>query len=128
MPTSITQYPEFEDQKPVISTLGQTGPMGYNMTTTSPIPQPKNDLMHFDTSDSVPRCHTDTSGSNHVASPEFMCDKEVQSDPKWNELEKNLDFPSFNYMEPFPDDPFTSTAQFHNDQMGNYQDIFMLLR
>lgn len=126
MPTSMPQYSDFEDQKPVITMSGQAAPGGF--PTFSPIPPSKNDLLHFDTSDSVPRCHTDTSGSNHVASPEFMCDKEVQSDPKWNELDKNLDFPSFNYMDPFPDDPFTQTAQFQQDQMTNFQDIFMLLR
>lgn len=127
MPTSMPQYSDFEDQKPVITMSGQAAAPG-GFPTFSPIPPSKNDLLHFDTSDSVPRCHTDTSGSNHVASPEFMCDKEVQSDPKWNELDKNLDFPSFNYMDPFPDDPFTQTAQFQQDQMTNFQDIFMLLR
>lgn len=127
MPTSMPQYSDFEDQKPVITMSGQAAAPG-GFPTFSPIPPSKNDLLHFDTSDSVPRCHTDTSGSNHVASPEFMCDKEVQSDPKWNELDKNLDFPSFNYMDPFPDDPFAQTAQFQQDQMTNFQDIFMLLR
>nr|QGZ00533.1 ATAF2-like NAC domain-containing protein [Beta vulgaris] len=127
MPTSMPQYSNFEDQKPVITMSGQAAAPG-GFPTFSPIPPSKNDLLHFDTSDSVPRCHTDTSGSNHVASPEFMCDKEVQSDPKWNELDKNLDFPSFNYMDPFPDDPFAQTAQFQQDQMTNFQDIFMLLR
>ncbi|KAL2924614.1 NAC domain-containing protein 2 [Bienertia sinuspersici] len=128
MPTSMPQYSDFEDQKPVISMPGQTGPMVF--TSPSPIGPAKNDLLHFDTSDSVPRCHTDTSGSNQVASPEFMCDKEVQSDPKWNEVGKPVDFPSFNYMDSFPDDPFgpPAAAQFQHDQMTNFQDIFMLLR
>ncbi|XP_021734633.1 protein ATAF2-like [Chenopodium quinoa] len=127
MPNSMAQYSDFEDQKPNISTPGQTVPMGY--MTPSPIAPVKNDLLHFDTSDSVPRCHTDTSGSNHVASPEFMCDKEVQSDPKWNELGKsNFDLPPFNYMDPFPEDPFGPTVQFQNDQMTNFHDIYMLLR
>nr|AOC59210.1 NAC transcription factor 27 [Haloxylon ammodendron] len=128
MPTSMPQYSDFEDEKPVISMPGQTGSMGFSAPTS--MPQAKNDLLHFDTSDSIPRCHTDTSGSTHVASPEFMCDKEVQSDPKWNEMGKGgMDFPSsFNYMDSFPEDPFGPPAQFQHDQMTNFQDIFMLLR
>nr|AGZ15313.1 NAC-like protein 2 [Suaeda liaotungensis] len=129
MQASMPQYSDFEDQKPVISMPGQTGPMGF--TAPSAMAPSKNDLLHFDTSDSVPRCHTDTSGSNHVASPEFMCDKEVQSDPKWNEMAqmgKTVEYPSFNYMDSFPDDPFGPPAQFQHDQMTNFQDIFMLLR
>ncbi|KAL9248148.1 hypothetical protein vseg_021504 [Gypsophila vaccaria] len=105
---------EYEDQKPVISTRG-----GFNA--------PKNDLLHFDTSDSVPHCHTDTSGSGPAASPEFMCDKEVQSEAKWNELDRSMELP-FNYMDPFPDDPFATPTQFQLDRMSSLQDIFMLLR
>ncbi|XP_057549919.1 NAC domain-containing protein 2-like [Amaranthus tricolor] len=116
IPNSLPQYSDFEDQKPVIS----GAPIGFSVP--SPIAPSKNDLLHFDTSDSVPRCHTDTSGSNLPASPEFMCDKEVQSDPKWNDFDKNIDFPSFNYMDVFTDDPF------QHDQMTSFQDIYMLLR
>ncbi|KAL9233366.1 hypothetical protein vseg_008380 [Gypsophila vaccaria] len=118
----IQQHFEYEDQKPVISTHNLNAPIGFpnpSLMDTLP-PSTKNDFMHFDTSDSVPHCHTDTSGSGLVASPEFMCDKEVQSEAKWNnQLDGNMEFP-FNYMDPFTDDPFVSPAQF--------QDLFMLLR
>ncbi|KAH9614053.1 hypothetical protein KSS87_011310 [Heliosperma pusillum] len=113
---------EYEDQKPIISTQGLDAPTGF--ITPSP---PKNDLMHFDTCDSVPHCHTDTSGSGLVASPEFKCDKEVQSEAKWNQVDRSLELP-FHYMDSFPDDPFACPAQFQQDQMANFQDIFMLLR
>ncbi|GMH07684.1 hypothetical protein Nepgr_009524 [Nepenthes gracilis] len=64
-----------------------------------------NDLLHFDTSDSVPMCHTVSSaGSGHAISPELT---EVQSEPKWNEFEKVLDF-ELNYTDTIPNDPFVS--------------------
>ncbi|KAK9691979.1 hypothetical protein RND81_09G232900 [Saponaria officinalis] len=108
---------EYEDQKPVISTRGLNAPVQFTVP-------PKNDLLHFDTSDSVPHCHTDTSGSALVASPEF----EVQSEAKWNEVDRSLELP-FNYMDTFPDDPlFANPTQFQHDQMSSLQDIFMLLR
>ncbi|RWW06113.1 hypothetical protein BHE74_00024024, partial [Ensete ventricosum] len=37
----------------------------------------------FATSDSMPRLHADSSCSEHVLSPEFVCDREVQSQPRW---------------------------------------------
>ncbi|KAK9735546.1 hypothetical protein RND81_04G211800 [Saponaria officinalis] len=108
-----TQQPyEYEDQKPVISTHNLIAPVGF--------PNPSSmGVSHFDTSDSVPRCHTDTSGSSPVASPEFICDKEVQSEAKWNQLDGNIEFP-FDYMDPFKDDPYVTSAEF--------QDMIMLLR
>ncbi|KAA8531133.1 hypothetical protein F0562_005842 [Nyssa sinensis] len=57
----------------------------------------------------MPRLHTDSSCSEHVVSPEFMC--EVQSEPKWDDFEKVLDY-QFNYMNAFPDDPFAPQVQF----------------
>lgn len=55
----------------------------------APFPDPSsatgtaNDYVYFDTSDSVPKLHTDSSCSEHVVSPEFTC--EVQSEPKWKD-------------------------------------------
>ncbi|XWS44647.1 hypothetical protein CRYUN_Cryun15aG0066000 [Craigia yunnanensis] len=116
-------YPEMEDQKPNILLNGQ------NMTALSQRQQPSsmsmmNDLLQMDASDSVPRLHTDSSSSEHVLSPEITCEKEVQSEPKWNELSNALDF-QFNYMDGFQDDPFASQVQFQMDQLSPLQDMFM---
>ncbi|XP_074321001.1 NAC transcription factor 32-like [Silene latifolia] len=122
------QHSDYEDKKPVISTHGLNAPVRFTTPSMAMSPPPqKTDLMHYDTSDSVPRCHTDTSGSGPAPSPEFMCDKEVQSEAKWNSLDRSMDLP-FNYMDPFPEDPFATSTQFQHDQMSSLQDIFMLLR
>lgn len=133
-PKPMLQYSDFEDdQKPVMLTPGglHAAPSSGFVTPSpvAPSPPSRNDPMHFDTSDSVPHYHTDTSGSGHVASPDFPCDKEVQSEPKWSELDGALDF-QFNYLDSFPSDPFLAPAQaqFQQDQFNNFQDIFMLLR
>ena len=111
-----------EDQKPNILLNGQ------NMTALSqqqPSPMSMmNDLLETDASDSVPRLHTDSSSSEHVLSPEIKCEKEVQSEPKWNELSNAFDF-QFNYMDGFQDDPFASQVQFQMDQLSPLQDMFM---
>ncbi|XP_006351144.1 NAC domain-containing protein 2-like [Solanum tuberosum] len=83
-----------------------------------------NDFTYFDSSDSLPKLHTDSSCSEHVPSPEFTCEKEVQSEPKvkLNEWEKTaLDFP-FNYT-----DATTSELQ-SCYEMSPLQDIFMYLQ
>ncbi|GAB4844152.1 NAC domain-containing protein [Ancistrocladus abbreviatus] len=67
-----------------------------------------NDYLHFDTSDSIPRLHADSSCSEHVASPDFKCEKEVQSEPKWKE--SSLDYP-FNYVDATMDNAFMSPLQ-----------------
>ncbi|KAM0058186.1 putative transcription factor NAM family [Helianthus debilis subsp. tardiflorus] len=69
-----------------------------------------NDVFHFDTSESVPTLHTDSS-------PEH--EREVQSDPKQNDV-------GFSYMDPFQDDGFTPQSQYYNDfQLSPLQDMFM---
>lgn len=70
-----------------------------------------NDVFHFDTSESVPTLHTDSS-------PEL--EREVESDPKTNDLQ-------FNYIDPFPDDAFTPQSQYYGDynQLSPLQDMFM---
>ncbi|XWS41269.1 hypothetical protein CRYUN_Cryun17cG0066600 [Craigia yunnanensis] len=118
-------YPEMEDQKPNILLNGQ------NMTALSQ-QQPSsmsmmNDLLETDASDSVPRLHTDSSSSEHVLSHEITCEKEVQSEPKWNEPSNALDF-QFNYMDGFQDDPFASHVQFQMDQLSPLQGMFMHLQ
>lgn len=78
--------PETPEQKPEI--VAQT---------SAPPPPPQQqqqytDLLYFDTSESLPRLHADSSCSEHVRSPEFKCEREVQSQPKWGELERAIGF------------------------------------
>lgn len=86
----------------------------------------RNDQLYTDTSDSVPRVHTDSSCSDHVVSPDGTCEKEVQSESKWNELVLGSDPVSgfdfqLNFMDLSSDDPFAPQAQY---QMNTWQDIF----
>ncbi|KAG8633148.1 NAC domain-containing protein 2 [Manihot esculenta] len=98
----------------------------------APFPDPSsatgtaNDYVYFDTSDSVPKLHTDSSCSEHVVSPEFTC--EVQSEPKWKDWGdvNALDF-SYNYMDASLDKTFASLFQ-GNNQMSPLQDMFMNLQ
>ncbi|KAL6992979.1 hypothetical protein U1Q18_011093 [Sarracenia purpurea var. burkii] len=63
--------------------------------------------------------------SGHVTLPEFTSEKEVQSEFKWEDLEKDLDF-QFNYMDAaFADDPFDPQQQFQLDQLFPVEDMFM---
>lgn len=113
---------EMEDKKPDIGTLGMDT-CGLPPAPTGPV----NDYVYFDTSESVPRLHTDSSCSEHVVSPEFNC--EVQSEPKWKELgnsNNSLDFP-YNYLDTTVDTGFVSPFQ-SNNQMSPLQDIFMYLQ
>ena len=107
---------EMEDKKPEILNTCALPPPVVPPTVVA------NDYVYFDTSDSVPRLHTDSSCSEHVVSPEFTC--EVQSEPKY--WEKSLDFP-FNYMDAM-DNGFVSQLQGgSSSQMSPLQDMFMYL-
>lgn len=119
----VMELPEMEEQKPDIKNSAQ------NMTMY-PQQSPMNDLLHMDTSDSLPRLHTDSSCSEHVlSSPEIACDKEVQSEAKWNELENAFDDFQFNYLDSFQDNnPFGSQVQYQMEQLSPLQDMFMLLQ
>lgn len=106
--------PEAFEQKPVIQPHGSSA--------LPPAPPSAavgmfNELAYLDTSDSVPRLHTDSSCSEHVLSPEFACEREVQSEPtKMIEWEQAA-FP-FNYVDATMDTTFTSPLQ----------DMFMYLQ
>lgn len=122
MSSSIPQYSDFEDQKPVIMGAQQMGHMGFSVP--SPMAPSKNDQLHFGTSDSVPHCHTDTSGSNHAASPDFKCDNEVESHPKSNDFP-----PSYGFMGAFSNDPFATPSPFLQDHIiTSFLDMVMLFR
>ena len=116
---------EFEDKKPDITTttgLDNTSAMPPNPAATGAV----SDYVYFDTSDSVPKLHTDSSCSEHVVSPEFTC--EVQSEPKWKpwENQNTIGFP-YNYMDSTMDLSFNSQFQ-SNNQMSPLQDMFMYLQ
>uniref|UniRef100_A0A2P2ILV5 NAC domain-containing protein 2 n=2 Tax=Rhizophora mucronata TaxID=61149 RepID=A0A2P2ILV5_RHIMU len=89
-----------------------------------------NDYVYFDTSESVPKLHTDSSCSEHVVSPEFTC--EVQSEPKWKDwgvdATNPVDFP-YNYIDPGMDNAFASQFRGSNQvpMMSPLQDMFMYL-
>ncbi|TMW90285.1 hypothetical protein EJD97_015970 [Solanum chilense] len=83
-----------------------------------------NDFTYFNSPDSLTKLHADSSCSEHVPSPEFTYEKEVQSEPKPkpSEWEKTaLDFP-FNYTD-------ATTSELQNCyEMSPLQDIFMYLQ
>ncbi|KAK7410599.1 hypothetical protein VNO78_01522 [Psophocarpus tetragonolobus] len=114
---------EMEDKKPEIlkSGVGLPPPA----PTTAQTSGAMTDYMYFDPSDSIPKLHTDSSCSEHVVSPEFA--SEVQSEPKWNEWEKNLEFP-YNYMDATLSSSSNNCfgSQFpNNNQISPLQDMFM---
>ncbi|KAG1331143.1 NAC domain-containing protein 48 [Cocos nucifera] len=53
-------------------------------------PAPSMDMLYFDATESLPRLHPDSSCSEHMLSPEFTCEREVQSRPSWGGWEKTL--------------------------------------
>ncbi|KAJ4953028.1 hypothetical protein NE237_029860 [Protea cynaroides] len=120
---SNTNCSEIIDQKP--ETMAMNG-----RKVIDPVPAFIGDFPYIDTSDSIPRLHTDSSCSEQGFSTEFMCDREVQSEPKWSEWEKALEVP-FNNMDAIAaaaDNPF---AQFNNNNFNlqnPLQDIFMFLQ
>ena len=86
-PKNVRSDPETPEQKPVIH-MHVPPPLSHVL--------PPMDALYFDTSDSVPRLHTDSSCSEHVPSPDFTCEREVESQPNWNEWDKALDVPFNN--------------------------------
>ncbi len=116
-----TESSEIEDMKPDIlprvGALPPPPPPQVAAATTA-----MTDYMYFDTSDSIPKLHTDSSCSEHVVSPEFA--SEVQSEPKWNEWEKNLEF-SYNYVNATPN---LNSGFGSINQMSPLQDMFMYLQ
>ncbi|PKA57102.1 NAC domain-containing protein 48 [Apostasia shenzhenica] len=85
--------PETPEQKPEI--FPQASEMSSRVTTASaaavtPLSKPYTDLLCFDTSESLPRLHADSSCSDHLLKQEFTCEREVQSQPRWDDLERAL--------------------------------------
>ncbi|XP_060214465.1 NAC domain-containing protein 2-like [Lycium barbarum] len=98
-----------------------------------PTQQVNNDFLYLDPSDSVPKIHSDSSCSERVYSPEFTCEREVQSEPKLTDWEKaTLELP-FNYMDATTGattvDNSLLGSQFQSSyQMSPLQDMFMHLQ
>lgn len=91
-----------------------------------------SDMAYLDTSDSVPKLHTDSSCSEQVVSPEL---REVQSQPKleWDNNSNTLGY-QHNYMDATADNnnaslmfqqPQSTTV---NYEMAQWQDVFMYLQ
>ena len=125
---SMKYADSMEDEKPKIMTSFQTKVEPTSLPSLLP-PKPVSTTsneccLYFDqTSDSIPRLHThtDSSGSEQVMSSEFACDKEVQSEPKWNDFDFGLD-----YLDSFGNDPFASQTQFLGDPLtSSWQDMLM---
>ncbi|XP_022990958.1 NAC domain-containing protein 2-like [Cucurbita maxima] len=114
---------EVEDEKPNIFT--NHGGAGGFMPAVMAVPASVDDCIHFETSDSIPRLHADSSCSEHVVSPEFAT-SEVQSEPKWKEFQNAFDF-RYNYIDNSLDQEFATPFQGGN-QMSPLQDMFMYLQ
>ncbi|KAA8538432.1 hypothetical protein F0562_028022 [Nyssa sinensis] len=123
----MSDFSGTDEKKPEILTHH-----GGSTVSLSPAPESSsaaafNEFVYH-TSDSVPKLHTDSSCSEHVVSPEFACEREVQSEPKmieWENTAASLDF-QFNYMDSTIEHPFTSQLQ--NNQLSPLQDMFMYLQ
>ncbi|KAL2521252.1 NAC domain-containing protein 2 [Forsythia ovata] len=119
----MVEFSDSEEQKPNMDTLQYNGVVKPSPLVQPPQPmatQMMNDYIHFDTSESVPKLHTDSSSSEHMLSPE------VESAPNWSEFEQSLDN-QLNYMDGFQDDLFGSQVQY-NDQFSLFQDMFMYMQ
>lgn len=118
--------PEMEEEKPKFNLFGQ---QEKQMEQQQQVQQHQmmDDLFHFDTSESVPRLPTDSSGSDHVLSPEFGHEREVQSAHKLNGLERVVDdYQMMNYMDGFQYDPFGTQIQYTDQYFSSpLQDMFI---
>ncbi|GAB2211676.1 hypothetical protein Drorol1_Dr00025002 [Drosera rotundifolia] len=139
------EFDYYEDQKPDIFTPQQDElttmiKMSPSMTPARRTQPIMNNLLWLEPSESVPVSHTgssngsgpthsrDGSASRCVHSSEIVHDMEVQSEPRWNELEKALDF-QFRDMDSFTYDPFAGPAHVQfQDPLAPSNDMFTYLR
>lgn len=94
-----------------------------------------SDMAYLDTSDSVPKLHTDSSCSEQVVSPPEL--REVQSEPKleWdnttnleyqqNYMNATADNNNATFMFQQPPQPQSTTV---NYEMAQWQEVFMYLQ
>ncbi|KAF5735494.1 NAC domain protein [Tripterygium wilfordii] len=120
-----TNMAEIEEKKPAIM---KSGVENSQLPPAPAVTATVNDYMYFDTSDSIPRLHADSSCSEHVVSSEFTA--EVQSEPKLKDGGNlnALDF-AYNYIEPTMGNNGAFGSQFQgNNQLWQLQDMFMYLQ
>ncbi|KAI3768631.1 hypothetical protein L2E82_19461 [Cichorium intybus] len=110
---SVTDFSEMETEtKPNITLYSPVAKTASFQAQSSVPHHVMDDRFNFDSSDSVPTLHTDSS-SEH--------EREVQSEAKREDFQ-------YNYMDPFTDDAFTPQSQYYNDfQLSPLQDIFMFM-
>lgn len=127
------QFSDSEDQKPKVeaelyTTTGMVAPAPAPAPVAAQPSQGMNEYAYFDTSESVPNWqHTDSSSSEHVLSSEFICDKEVESQPKWSEIQSYLDT-QLNYMDGFQDNFFNSQLQQYTEQFPVFPDMYAYMQ
>lgn len=113
---------DVEEEKPKIFNSGGGGADVLMASVTASV----GDYVHFETSDSIPRLHTDSSGSEQVVSPELTTG-EVESERKWKEMENAFNS-GYNYIDESSLEHEFAT-QFHSgNQMSPLQDMFMYLQ
>ncbi|OIT05436.1 PREDICTED: NAC domain-containing protein 2-like [Nicotiana attenuata] len=116
---------EEEEEKPKILPFSQSNeliaPLAPAPMPPRPQSMPTRDYFHFETSESMTRMHTTNSSSGSEPS----CDKEVQSAPKWDDLDNALDF-QLNYLDSFQYDPFEQNCNI--DQFNSFQDMFVYMQ
>ena len=90
----------------------------------------RNEQMFMESSESMQRVQTESSGSEQVVSAEVRWEREVQSHPKWNDiglqLENAFDF-EYNYFDNnnlSVDDPF-GNVEYQIGHVSPLQDILM---
>ncbi|OVA19363.1 NAC domain [Macleaya cordata] len=100
----------------------QTWPLQVPPTTQAAV----SDFLYFDTSDSIPKLHTDSSCSEHYVTS--TCEREVQSEPRWREglgtdmqmqFNGNMAQDSNYYAQYFENN--------NNNLLSPLQDMFMYL-
>ncbi|KAF8027465.1 hypothetical protein BT93_E0386 [Corymbia citriodora subsp. variegata] len=118
----LAEFPEVETKPQIVMPAAlnpYTSPQyGHSPMTT--------DHIYMDSPESVPKMHTDSSYSEHAVSSDLAFEKEVQSEEKWDDWEKALDF-QFGSMDNFLEDAFTP-GQFQLDQFSPLQDMSMYLQ
>ncbi|KAL2532845.1 NAC domain-containing protein 2 [Abeliophyllum distichum] len=124
------QFSDREERKPRIDIFtynGMVNPMVPPVQESHALAlQMTNDFLYCYTSESIPNLHDDSSSSQHVLSPEFTCDKEVESAPKWSDFEKSINY-QLNYTDGFQDYDFATQMQY-DDQLSLFQDMLMYMQ
>ncbi|KAG1369931.1 NAC domain-containing protein 48 [Cocos nucifera] len=116
---NIVPEPSSPEQKPEI--ISHVPPP---VASHVPLAPPLTDLFYFDASESLPRLHADSSCSEHVRSPEFTCEREVQSRPSWRDWEKALGIDTNNEVALGTFPPLSPPGGFRDP----LQDVFMYLQ